>query len=50
MPKLKLIGDKHGFMYDENSAMYLRADMMLDYLYEKPIGAKESKVKDIFYF
>jgi hypothetical protein len=38
------------FKYDENSAIFLRADMMLDYLYEKPIGAKESKVKDIFYF
>jgi hypothetical protein len=35
--KLKSLKRKT-FPYDSNAAIFLRADMMLDYLYEKPIG------------
>jgi serine/threonine protein kinase len=49
LPKLKLINDKVKFRYDANSAIYLRADMMLDYLYEKPIGVTSNNIIHTFY-
>jgi serine/threonine protein kinase len=46
--KLKSI-KRQSFACDENSAIFLRADMMLDYLYEKPIGVTKHKVIQTFY-
>jgi hypothetical protein len=36
------------FDYDLDNAIFLRADMMLDYLYEKPIGIGEKDVVQTF--
>jgi hypothetical protein len=51
LPKINLISDKlyKQFSYDEDSAMYLRADMMLDYLYEKPIGVTNDYIVETFH-
>jgi hypothetical protein len=49
LPKIRSIYTP-GFLYDANSAMYLRADIMLDYLYEKPIGVTNADIVQTFYF
>jgi hypothetical protein len=37
------------FPLSTQSAIFLRADMMLDYLYDKPIGIKEKDIIEKFY-
>jgi serine/threonine protein kinase len=40
----------YNFKYDKDSAIFLRADMMLDYLYEKPIGLTKYDIIQSFFY